>query len=77
MALFYMHPNKSLSLLLISMPLFGSNFHSWQHIMKMSLLIKNKIGFVDGLIQEPNQQDATYPYKSRCNTRSRLDHMIS
>ena len=36
--------------------------------MRMSLLIKNKIGFIDGLIQGPEKQDATYAYWSRYNT---------
>ena len=59
---FYIHLNKSPSLVLISTLLSSSNFHNWQCSFKMSLLMKNKIGFIDGSIQEPEKQDATYLY---------------
>ena len=65
---FYLHPNESPSLVLASVPLSESNFHSWQRSMKMSLLTKNKLGFVDGSIQEPDANSTIHPFWRRCNT---------
>ena len=36
--------------------------------MKMTLLTKNKSGFVDGSIMEPYEADVIFPYWKRCNT---------
>lgn len=38
---------------LIMQPLLGDNYHTWPHSMEMALILKNNIGFVNGLISQP------------------------
>ena len=52
-SLYYLHPSDNSSLILVPEPLTGDNFHSWFRSMNMALTIKNKLGFVDGSIREP------------------------
>ncbi|XP_050223657.1 uncharacterized protein LOC126673524 [Mercurialis annua] len=65
---FYLHSNENPSMILISSLLNGPNFHSWYRSMRMSLLIKNKLKFVDGSIPVPSKNDQIYPVWERCNT---------
>uniref|UniRef100_A0A2N9IWD4 Retrotransposon Copia-like N-terminal domain-containing protein n=1 Tax=Fagus sylvatica TaxID=28930 RepID=A0A2N9IWD4_FAGSY len=50
---YYLHPSDNSSLILVPEPLTSDNFHSWFRSMDMALTIKNKLGFVDGSIREP------------------------
>ncbi|XP_057453465.1 uncharacterized protein LOC130745298 [Lotus japonicus] len=63
----YIHPNESPSTVLVSPPLSEGNYHNWARAMKMSLLTKNKLGFVDGTIAEPPQDHPVLPFWQRCN----------
>lgn len=65
---FFIHLNESASLLLVSQLLNESNFHHWQQSMRMSLLTKSKLDFVDGSILELDLDDVAFPYWKRCNT---------
>ena len=58
---FFLHPNENPSLILTSTLLNGNNFHSWSRSMKMALISKNKLKFVDGSISVPNLDDPLYP----------------
>ena len=58
----YIHPNESPSTVLVSPPLSDGNYHSWSRAMKMSLLTKNKLGFVDSTIVEPPKNHAVLPF---------------
>nr|GMC49278.1 uncharacterized protein LOC109168309 [Ipomoea batatas] len=51
---FYLHPSENPSLVLVSTVLDGRNYHPWARAMEMSLLFKNKLGFVDGTIAMPD-----------------------
>ncbi|XP_019157174.1 PREDICTED: uncharacterized protein LOC109153764 [Ipomoea nil] len=64
---FFLHPNENPSLILVSTLLDGRNYHPWARAMEMSLLSKNKLGFVDGTISMPNIGEVKYPYWKRCN----------
>ncbi|XP_019163044.1 PREDICTED: uncharacterized protein LOC109159384 [Ipomoea nil] len=64
---FFLHPNENPSLILVSTLLDGRNYHPWARAMEMSLLSKNKLGFVDGTIPMPNVGEVKYPYWRRCN----------
>nr|GMD70765.1 uncharacterized protein LOC109179345 [Ipomoea batatas] len=64
---FYLHPSENPSLILVSRVLEGHNYHSWARAMEMSLLSKNKLGFVDGTIAVPDVSDVKFPYWKRCN----------
>ncbi|XP_028181379.1 uncharacterized protein LOC114368257 [Glycine soja] len=63
----YIHPNESPSTILASPLLSDGNYHSWSRAMKMSLLTKNKLGFVDGTIAEPPKNHAVLPFWERGN----------
>jgi hypothetical protein len=66
----YLHPSDNSSLILIPEPLTGDNFHSWFRSMDMALTIKNKLGFVDGSIREPevNPRSFLHAHWKRCKT---------
>ena len=49
---YFLHPGESPGLVLVSTPLIESNYHFWSQAMIMALESKNKIGFVNGSIQE-------------------------
>ncbi|GMI99394.1 hypothetical protein HRI_003608700 [Hibiscus trionum] len=64
---FYIHPNENPALVLTSSLLTGSNYHGWARSMKMSLISKNKISFVDGSIKEPRKDEENYRAWVKCN----------
>ncbi|KAK8360188.1 hypothetical protein V6Z11_A04G147600 [Gossypium hirsutum] len=76
---YYLHPNENPSLILVSPALNSSNYHSWSRAMRLALLSKNKLQFVDGSITVPSDTDSLYPAWERCNTMviSWLNHSIS
>ena len=65
---YYLHPSENPSLILITNPLNGSNYHTWNRAMRMALLSKNKLKFVDGSIPVPQRDDQTFAAWERCNT---------
>uniref|UniRef100_A0A2N9FGI1 Retrotransposon Copia-like N-terminal domain-containing protein n=1 Tax=Fagus sylvatica TaxID=28930 RepID=A0A2N9FGI1_FAGSY len=63
---YYLHYGDSLGAILVSQSLVGDNYHTWSRSI---LTAKNKIGFVNGVIVQP--QDESLPaYNAwiRCNT---------
>ncbi|KAK4258442.1 hypothetical protein QN277_004893 [Acacia crassicarpa] len=64
---FYIHPNENPTLVLVSPPLDGSNYHSWARAMRMALLSKNKLRFVDGSLPPPPSNASSFPIWKRCN----------
>ncbi|XP_061371030.1 uncharacterized protein LOC133313653 [Gastrolobium bilobum] len=65
---YYLHPNESSSLVLISPSMNGKNFHTWQRSMRMALLSKNKLGFVNGTIKKPDDDSPLFGSWEKCNT---------
>ena len=65
---YYLHPNDNPSLVLVSPPLDGKNYHSWARSMKLSLISKNKLKFVDCSLSQPSLLDLFYGAWERCNT---------
>nr|GMC46969.1 uncharacterized protein LOC109149920 [Ipomoea batatas] len=63
----YIHSSENPSLLLVTIPLDGTNYHTWSRAMKMTLLSKNKLGFVDGSVMAPEITDANYITWQRAN----------
>lgn len=57
---FYLYPNESPALMLTSSILIGNNFRSWSKSMCITLISKNKLKFVDGLIPIPRKDDPVY-----------------
>lgn len=65
---FYLHPSDNPGTILVTKLLNGSNFINWNRSMKIALLAKNKLCFVDGSVSrlidslDPNQSQW-----DRCN----------
>ncbi|XP_040955976.1 uncharacterized protein [Gossypium hirsutum] len=76
---YYLHPNKNPSLVLVTPPLSSSNYHHWSRTMRMALLSKNKLQFVDGSIPAPSHIDPLFSAWERCNNMviSWLNHSIT
>lgn len=76
---YYVHPNENPSTKLVTAVLDGSNYHGWAEAMTMVLDMKNKLGFVDGTIPKPNEQDPNFRSWKRCNSliRSWINHFVS
>ncbi|XP_073061971.1 uncharacterized protein [Primulina eburnea] len=56
------------SLILVSHPLSGRNYNTWNREMSMALTTKNKHGFVDNSIQCPHLDDLFFGAWLRCNS---------
>nr|GLL16767.1 uncharacterized protein LOC109150247 [Ipomoea trifida] len=64
---YFLHPNESPALMLVSTPLDGPNYHPWARAMSMALSCKNKIKFVNGSILKPDENDPKFEVWGRCN----------
>ncbi|KAK4276818.1 hypothetical protein QN277_014924 [Acacia crassicarpa] len=64
---YYLHPNENPSLVLVSSVLTGPNYHSWARAMKMALMSKNKLRFIDRSSPVPSSVDPLYLAWERCN----------
>ncbi|XP_040948674.1 uncharacterized protein [Gossypium hirsutum] len=76
---YFLHPNENPSLVLVTPTLTSLNYNSWSRAMRMALLSKNKLKFVDSSILPPVTTDSIYPAWERCNNMviSWLHHSIS
>lgn len=54
-------------MILVSPPLSTSNYHSWSRSLRMALLSKNKLMFIDEEFPTPCRCDVIYPVWERCN----------
>ena len=67
--LFFLPANENPGLMLTLQPLTGpDNYMSWARSVFLALSSRNKFGFVDGLITEPDSSSPLYNSWSRCNT---------
>ena len=64
---FYPHPSDNPGLVLVSQPLGEDNYSSWKRAMVLALESKNKIGFVDGSIQQPEPENPQFRAWKRNN----------
>ena len=65
---YYLHPGESPGLVLVSAPLTETNYYAWSKAMRMALQSKDKLGFIDGVIQEPPVGDPLRRAWERNNT---------
>ena len=65
---YYLHPSENPSLILVTNLLTGTNYHTWCRAMRMALLSKNKLKFVDGSIPIPSRDNQHFAAWERCNT---------
>jgi len=73
---FYIHPNESFGVNPISFVLTLTNFHAWEHAMKLALKSKNKLKFVDGTILRPKVADPLYAAWDLCFMLSWINHSL-
>jgi len=59
------------SFFIVPIILEGSNYHRWSCSFQMSLISKNKIGFIDGTIDAPNHTKSLFPAWQRDNMLER------
>lgn len=57
---FYLHPSDNPRPVLVLQHLTEDNFSSWRRAMLMALDGKNKVGFVDGSIPKPAEDQLKY-----------------
>ncbi|MCH92897.1 retrovirus-related pol polyprotein from transposon TNT 1-94, partial [Trifolium medium] len=65
---YYLHPNESPALVLVSPPLDSKNYHTWSRSMHVALISKNKERFIDSTLLKPTVSDPLYAPWIRCNT---------
>ena len=66
---YFLPANENPGLMLTSQPLTGpENYMSWAQSVFLALSSRNKFGFVDGSIVEPDSSSSLYNSWSRCNT---------
>jgi len=54
--LLHLQGSDHLGLILLSSPLTGANYRYWSRAMKIALGTKNKLGFIDGRVQPPDEE---------------------
>ncbi|XP_031478747.1 uncharacterized protein LOC116249687 isoform X1 [Nymphaea colorata] len=64
---FFIHHSDNLGNVLVSQHFNGENYGTWSRAMLMALSAKNKIGFIDGSIKEPEKDDPSYHLWVRSN----------
>lgn len=65
---YHLHSSDHPGLVLVAEPLDGSNYGVWIIAMTTSLEAKNKLGFVDGSIVKPSEDDPYLKIWCRCNS---------
>jgi hypothetical protein len=76
---YLIHSNESPSTKIITAVLDGTNYHGWAQAMTMVLEMKNKLWFIDGSIQKPNDSDLNFPHWKHCNNliQSWINHSMT
>ncbi|KAF5465279.1 hypothetical protein F2P56_015299 [Juglans regia] len=64
---FFLHHSENANTVIVSPPLTGSNYISWSRSFLLSISIKNKSGFLDGMITTPDLSDSSYVSWLGCN----------
>jgi hypothetical protein len=65
---YYLNNGDHHGIRIVPDPLIGDNYQSWRTFMTRALSAKNKLGFVNGTILQPNDQlDPVFSDWQRCN----------
>lgn len=64
---YYLSPSDNSTTVVIKPPLDGNNFRNWERMFLLQLSVRNKIGFVDGTLLQPEPEDPLYLPWIRCN----------
>lgn len=57
---YYLHHGDNSSSILVSQPLIGENNNAWKRAMIIALNMKNKLGFVFGVMHKPLPSNAMF-----------------
>jgi len=66
-SVYFVHPSEIPNSLSITPKLNGSNYIAWSCIVERSLGTKNKLGFINGSISMPDDEDLNRAALERCN----------
>ncbi|RVX15598.1 Retrovirus-related Pol polyprotein from transposon RE1 [Vitis vinifera] len=76
----YIHHSDQPGHVLVPIKLNGVNYQSWSKAVIHALTAKKKIGFVDGTVEEPSQEDEPFMFEqwNQCNSMilSWLTHVV-
>lgn len=64
---FHIHPSESPISVIVTPALNGNNYQSWFKSIRMALITKNKMGFLNGSISIPENTSPLFPHWERCN----------
>lgn len=64
---YFCHGNENPSQPLVTPLLSGLNYHTWAQSMRIALISKNKLKFVDGTMTAPIATESLYNAWERCN----------
>jgi len=64
---YYIHPRENPGQVLTTPSLNETNYNSWSRNMRMALLSKNKLKFMDGSMKTPTRDDPLYEAWERAN----------
>ncbi|KAI5317975.1 hypothetical protein L3X38_037682 [Prunus dulcis] len=77
---YYVHPSYHPGHVLVSEKLDGANYSPWSKSMFHALRAKNKIGFIDGSIKPPSEDEkpGDYALWAQCNNMilSRISNSV-
>lgn len=66
-SVYFVHPSENPNSLSITPKLTGSNYIAWSRTVEGSLGTKNKLGFINGTIPMPDEDDLNRSAWERCN----------
>ncbi|XP_016475948.1 uncharacterized protein LOC107797562 [Nicotiana tabacum] len=64
---FYMHPSDNPSAMLVTTPFNGIGYRSWRRSVLRALLVKNKLGFINGECKRPKSDSPSLRQWMRCD----------
>lgn len=82
-SVYYLRPTNQANNKFVSIPFNGENFGKWKRSMLITLIAKNKVGFIYGTLPKPLNTSTDYKAWERCNNMvigwilSSLDESIS
>ena len=52
---YFLHSSDHLCMILVLVPLVGTNYLSWSRLMKIALGAKHKLSFINGKVRQPEE----------------------
>jgi len=66
-SIFYVHPSEGPNYVLVAPPLDGTNYLAWSRSMIRAFGAKNKLKFIDGSMEIPDEDDLNRNVWEQCN----------